>query len=799
MKQDKKLIYLLSGLFPVFLFFACATINNYIPLGKYGLNIIDSYTQYPGMVLEYGNLLKHGGLFFSWNAGLGFNFFGTLTYYSMSPLNLLCVFATTSNYVYYAMVLIYIRLFLLGISMCFYLDKRGTKTSYTIIFSIIYALMGFTATYYYNFMWIDSIIMLPLVIHGLDKLIDNKKPTFYIVSLTLSIIFNYYIGYMICIFSFIYFIYRMVSVNKRKKVIITFIISSILSGLMCTFILLPTFFALMNGKATIYNQISYGGISRNAFTFFYSLTSGSYLNGDHKYGPAQVYSTIFCIVLVIYYLFNKKVELKEKIAVLSVLGIFYISFAINIVNYAWQFFQKPVWWNSRFSFTFSFFIILIAIKSLEKIDKVEIKNIYKIGISILFILASLIGLYFKRKVSSPMNIDTYIYLIFSFILFILIIFLLDKKKYLPLVLILTLLDLSVNTFNNLKQNNEKIDANEYSELKKELPKIIKNLNKNNDFYRFELADKYSFNDGLYFNYHGINYFNSVKNINVVRTVGKLGTDTPYVASITLNEFDPVFLSLFNIKYVYSDKPVSYYIDKGNKIYENTHPLALGYIVSSDIKNYKIKSDNSTENVSNLINALMGEDSNIYKHFDKDSFINDNNEYKYNFVSDDHYLVVPNECMTIIINGKEFENENVYPNITKGDKVEVIFYVDEDNQEPYLDLLDLYRYEDVMNKLSNEILHADVNRYGHILQGTINVKKNDSYMFTTIPYEEGMKIYVDGKEKEPDILIDSFIGLDLDRGKHSIVIDYIPKGLVIGSIISLISLLGSIVYLWKIYK
>ena len=92
--------------------------------------------------------------------------------------------------------------------MCFYLRSKKISNKLVVLFSVIYALMGYTATYYYNYIWIDSIIMLPLVVYGIDKLIETNKPLVYIITLTITIITNYYIGYMICIFSLIYYIYN---------------------------------------------------------------------------------------------------------------------------------------------------------------------------------------------------------------------------------------------------------------------------------------------------------------------------------------------------------------------------------------------------------------------------------------------------------------------------------------------------------------------------------------------------------------------------------------------------------------
>ena len=817
--KKKFLIYLLSGIIPLTIFLLCTIVNDLLPFGKSLLNIYDSFTQYSGISLEFKNLLHHGNIFYSWNAGLGFNFLGAFFYYMASPLNLLCLLADTKNYPYFISIMTLLRIVLLGLSMCFYLTKRGTKPIYIVIFSTIYALMGFTATYYYNFLWIDSIIMLPLVIHGLDNLIEEKQPTFYIFSLTLTIYINFYIGYMICAFSLIYFIYRIILLDNKKGKIKTFITSSLLAGLMSSFVILPTFFALSTGKIDLYQNMNYSGLSRNGLTLFHSLMSGQYQWGDQIKGPAQIYSSILVVVLNIMYFFNDKFTKKEKITTFCVLLFFYLSLTINALNYAWQMFQSPIWWNSRFSFVISFFLIIISLKSLENIDKVNLKNSKRIIISMIFIVLILVGFYFKQKdpYTTKTEIYTYIFLVFSIFMFFEFLFIVDKKYFFTLVVFTTLLDVSINTYNSLKQNNRGNYVYYKQTLKEELPKYIDKLNKENkyEFYRMEIINNYTSDDGLYFNYHGIRYFNSVRNNNVLNMLLKLGVSVKDKCFISFKEFDPVFLSLFNVKYLLGKVP--YFIERENDLNENPYPLSLGYIVDSDIKNltFKNKKD-TTGNLNKLVSTMLGKNVNLYKRIDYKNFTYDDkielkdgnynlkkgNEYglvTYTFNSDKEYLIIPGKLTSeITINNEYKTKDDVYIKIQKGDKVKVSYkiYIKTSNNKVYLNLLDMDEYRACMKALSNDLMHAKTYKNGHILEGKITVSDDNGYLFTSIEHEEGMRVYLDGLEIKPDIILDSLIGFDISKGKHTIKIDYIPKGLKVGLTISILSLLITVFYLQK---
>jgi uncharacterized membrane protein YfhO len=136
--------HIISGLIPLIIFFICASINKYIPFWKELLNSYDSYTQYPGLLLEYARNIKSGYIFYSWNAGLGFNFLGTITYYCLSPLNLVSLLANPNNYPYIIAILTYLRFFLLGFTESIYLKHKKVNNLWTIILSTTYSLMGYT-------------------------------------------------------------------------------------------------------------------------------------------------------------------------------------------------------------------------------------------------------------------------------------------------------------------------------------------------------------------------------------------------------------------------------------------------------------------------------------------------------------------------------------------------------------------------------------------------------------------------------------------------------------------------------
>ena len=86
----KKLVkYLICFFIPIIIFNLGLIINKIAPFGDYLITIYDSKVQYPGFFMGLNNFN-----FYSFNVGLGFNFYSTAAYYLLSPLNL-PIFLTT--------------------------------------------------------------------------------------------------------------------------------------------------------------------------------------------------------------------------------------------------------------------------------------------------------------------------------------------------------------------------------------------------------------------------------------------------------------------------------------------------------------------------------------------------------------------------------------------------------------------------------------------------------------------------------------------------------------------------------
>ena len=156
--------YLLSFLIPLILFTLAMFFLHLYPFGNYSLRISDALNQYPA----FFEGLKQMNIF-TFNIGLGMNFYHILTTYLMSPLNIIYFFFKKENFDLFFVILILIKIGLMGLTMNLFLNYQKKETRCSLIFSTIYALSGFTTLYHFNYQFLDAIYMLPIVMLGLKN------------------------------------------------------------------------------------------------------------------------------------------------------------------------------------------------------------------------------------------------------------------------------------------------------------------------------------------------------------------------------------------------------------------------------------------------------------------------------------------------------------------------------------------------------------------------------------------------------------------------------------------------------
>jgi Predicted membrane protein len=767
--------------------------------GKTILNS-DMQGQYVSFFQYLKNVLHGDATFpYTFSKGLGGTMYGAFFYYLSNPLNLLVYFFDSiPNFFLFLVIL---KLSLCGFTMNLFLSHKFGKNDWVIlIFSVIYVLTGYNINYFSNLMWLDGILLAPIILLGIDKIIEGKAGWLYIVTLFISIVVNYYIGFILCVISVIYFFYSLFlkydwKMEKKllKKRIIHFFIITFFTGMMTSFILIPCGLEILNVER-VYSFSTMTMINWNFFDYIAPLYMGfgNFTNPLNYFG-FNIYCGILTLLLVILYFRNSTISKKEKKLTLIVYFILLLPISFEILNYIWHMFTVPVAFNYRYSFFASLFSILIAVKSYLNL-KIDKKSLIITFIISLIFSASLIFL----TINVP---EYYIYLnwykiTLSLLFLLLYILLLFKNKY-KLVLVVLCFEIIINIgivgyespMSKIKYYNDGLKATE------KLSSYCE------DTVRCESMHRYTGNDSLLGNYKGITTFISTTTKSnftyLLNMDGIEGTRNYYY----YDGLNPVLDMLLGVKYIktfidIADYEIKEVIEEGrvSYIYVNQRALSLGYLVSNKIKELE-SNEKGISYQEKILNYMIDENNDYYIELTPEK-INDF-EYKIKVYIDSPYLYVLGNKI-VRVNGREStiaevvyvsdglgSGYNVLFNVQEGDVMLLEFDKEaEDELDEKFYSFNVYEFDKFYEKISENQFEILENN-GNYIKGTINSEKG-GVLFLTIPYEPGWSVMVDGKKAEHYEVIDSFIAIDLDVGEHVIELEYHVPGLVVGIIISIIS-------------
>jgi uncharacterized membrane protein YfhO len=723
-----------------------------------------------------------------------------------------------------------------------------------LIFSVLYALMAYSVSYSFNLMWLDGVLLLPLVLLGVEKILRENKYFLFLLSLIVIFLANYYISYMVGLFSFLYFLaasfsrhpFTRQSVRLFVRKFFLFGFSTILAAGCAAVLLLPTFLALRNGQggpnlSTVFDwQINFPLLD-----LFTKTQPGSYDTLQNK-GTPNIYCGILPLLLLPLYYGQQNILKREKFIYSALLVLLIFSFNFSNLDVIWHAFDRPDWFPHRYSFVFSFMLLFLALRGLENLEKSDLPRLYQ---SCLFWLALVI---IMQKINSPLlsekmlMISILLYGIYSLLLAGWLTVSKPKRKLLLLGLsILIIMETSLNSWYLLgKMNGEfqYVTKQDYERTLSKLEPFIPELKaRDQSFYRLERIGGRTFNDPMNLNYPGLAHFSSASNTEahwVLRQLGFLTTAS--YKSINFAGSTAITESLLGIKYVLSagDKGLGYQeiMDKGEfKAYQNTYALPLAFLTDRALLKYDpTKDDNPFTLQNTLLNLAQGfwDETKFQDYFRPlplsdtklaNAFLNQEQGKEvigrvntYQEASIEYTLVCPEE-------GQAYA---CFQTITN----EVKIYVNDQEIKGYLPLynkriVDLgyqrqgaklrvrlsfrnqgftlakkyfyYLSEDSLAKAirplqSKPLENIRVN--GTSVQGKVNVTSEaKGLLFTSIPYDPGWQAFIDGQEAPARKIGRAFLGVEVPPGEHEILLKFTPKGLAAGKVISGISL-GMLVFL-----
>lgn len=656
-KSDKKSTALRYGLYfliPLLTMLAIFIIQQMFPFGKHTLLTYDLNEQYVDFYAFYRDTLLHhpSQFFYSFTNGLGGETVGLWAYYLLSPFNLILLLTPGKWLPVGIMIMTLVKFSFAGYAICYFLDhvfpSKRTRMFLPMV-AVVYPLMGWTLANQFNVMWLDVLILMPFILYGIEKLIDTDHLLYFAIFVGLTLLINFYMGYMVCVFACLYFIWTAVrkwngwrSFGKRAG---KFAFGGILGAASVGFLLFPAYYDIVHSKGQYMMQSLPVKIEYAPWKMLSKFVMGALNDNQVQNGLPNLFIGSAIVIGFILYFLAKKIPWREKLAAGLVTLFLAASLCWSPLDLFWHLFQYPVFYPYRFSFVVGIWMVILAVRGIVQIGKpnwLQLTVAAFLPLSCLMIMA--LNLQKFNFLNTAKIIGTTVF--FCLIMIALSIALLTplktkKQSTVKLiavlaVTILSIIEMGANaqlTMKVFQWTSEKDYAAFTSSLDNNVAWIQKHAAKN-EFYRIGKTYQRTENDSLQAGYNGISNFSSTQRANVTHLMRELGQPT-FTGKVNYTKGTPLTDALFDLQYFLSPvnqynnltgsnvtpassyRPdISYYtpVHKRGDVATYSNPLAMGLGFAANRKVLQPLSMSPTDTTANqdaVLNAITGKNQQFF--------------------------------------------------------------------------------------------------------------------------------------------------------------------------------------------
>ncbi|THE14947.1 copper ABC transporter permease [Enterococcus hirae] len=815
----------------------------------------DAFSQFSNFHASFRNmLLGKQSIFYTWNASLGLNYLSLVSYYLGGIFTPLVLFFPNQMMPDALYVLTLLKVGAAGLSFWFLAHSYRIPRWGQVALSVSYASISFITAHSEIIMWLDTFVYLPLIILGIHRVMDLKKPTVLFVSYLLLFLSSFYMGFMVGVFSFLYFIARLLTNwSAYKKSIIPYGVTSLLAGGASMIIILPAILDLRaNGEAL--TQIT---TLKTEATSYLDLLMKNMVGvyDTTKYGSIPfIYAGLFPLVLCLFYFVSRKFPLKNKLLFGSLFALLIASFYFVPFNLFWHGMHAPNMFLFRYAYLFSFLVLLLAAKSWEKLDANDRGTI----VGIIIVLAAAFATAWGIKAD-----DGYTYVtLTSFVLTIVFLGLYaltvgffqqhqwDLKRLSVLLLLVMTAEAAVNTnsmIHGILDDWNYASRSLYTDPYPDIKTLVDETKTDSDsFYRLENLDPVSANDSINYGYSGISLFSSIRNRNSSSYLDTLGFRSRGTnLNIRYNNNTLLMDGFTGIKYNIAKNDSSfnkYGFEEESKsgdytLYKNINALPLAFQAPLTINDIEQPTTDNLTSQTNLINALSSLNQQYFTFYtpnlkgqENTTITRTTNGVTYSETADNlpkvltwevqvpantqaylslfptNFAQLESSTATLTVNGMsrktqiniagQYYDLGYYPQDTTV-TFSVSFYGTKEVSfmEPKVVGLDVVAYQAAMNQINRN--GVEMKTTSRTATGKINTPE-DTMLVTTIPYDEGWTAKIDGKKVPIENFKDAFLMVQVPAGEHTITFSYLPKGFIVGSILFILCIALFILYLWYLH-
>lgn len=811
--------YWQAFLIPFIVMVAGCIASGIFPFGSRSFLRNDLYNQYMPFFQELHDRIRQGeGLSYGFELGLGSGFSALYGYYLASPFNWLVVLWPRDYIAEFITILILIKIGFCGMSFAHYLRKHFGKTPMGILmFSTAYALSGFLAAYQWNVMWLDVIVLAPLVLLALEDLIETGKGAKYCFLLACCIYTNFYLSIMLCIFLVLYFcvtiIWKKWSVMWRSCVRFGFY--SLLAGGMAAGLLIPVYFAL---SGTEFHDVDFPSTIKWYMNLLEELSRhcidvSMKIQADH-------WPNIYCGVAVFFFiplfLCNRRIVWKEKASKSLLMVLFLLSFACNILDFIWHGLNYPDSLPARQGYLYTWLILVMAYEVYLHMKEIRL---WEICAAALLGYGIVIAAWIFTDVEGTEGWTYVLTLVFMTAYLLLFVgryawrypafrqhMRIGRRKKLftngylgvnVIVLLLVVTELAANTY---MTSIRTVDRNKYFKHFSDAEGSIAWMKQQDaGLYRTELFDRLTKNDSMMWDINTTTIFSSTIHAGVVDFYKAMGLGTTRV-SYWYQGASPLVSALLGVRYMIGEDDTMnndlyelVYSDETSYLYRNRYSLPMGYVVPEHMEEAWSLSVYNPIRVQNEFCHQLGISGDLFVPIESTKV--SDGAYTLETEKDDYvYVYIGKNSLSEVKATKAGETkkftqvsfdylldlgfveqgQEVTVKTVKSDQKFKVFEVYTLNQRVLQEAIDI---------LSKTTL--DITDYGETyLSGTISMKER-GMLVLSVPMEKGWTLYVNGTETTLETFKDAFMAVTLDAGTYELEWKFKTPGQTEGLLISVV--------------
>ena len=221
------------------------------PLGSRSIVWCDMEQQAVPLLMQMREMLHRGeGISYTALDAGGMQFYGIFFFFLSNPFSLLILLTDTPADQLVGLLVI-LKLALASGTAALWLRSRvpDLAPEFQVLLGMMYGCSGYGLFYYQNLMWLDILVMVPLLMLALRKLLQGGSPVPYLLVLCTMMLLCFYLCFMVVLFTLIYTALTLrytVPEKQHGRIALRFWTSSLLAAVLTAVVWLPCFLQVMH-------------------------------------------------------------------------------------------------------------------------------------------------------------------------------------------------------------------------------------------------------------------------------------------------------------------------------------------------------------------------------------------------------------------------------------------------------------------------------------------------------------------------------------------------------------------------